>query len=64
MSNKRVIVLGAGPTGLSCAWQLVSAGLTVTVLEKRQEVGGHGATHTIHGYNVDEGPHKLYPQVP
>ncbi len=64
LSKKRVIVLGAGPTGLSCAWKLVHAGLTVTVLEKQQEVGGHGGTHTIHGYNVDEGPHKLYPQVP
>ena len=63
-SKRRVIVLGAGPTGLSCAWQLVHAGFTVTVLEKREEVGGHGGTYTIHGYNVDEGPHKLYPQVP
>lgn len=58
------IILGAGPTGLSTAWQLVKRGWRVTIIEKEQEVGGHGGTRTIHGYAVDDGPHKLYPQVP
>lgn len=65
--NPRVghaVVLGGGPTGLSTAWRLVKHGWRVTVLEKDKELGGHGGTRTIHGYDVDDGPHKLYPQVP
>ena len=34
------------------------------MLEKDKELGGHGGTRTVHGYDVDDGPHKLYPQVP
>ena len=65
-SNKRkghAVIFGAGPTGLSTAWRLALHGWRVTVIEKERELGGHGGTHKIHGYNVDEGPHKLYPQV-
>jgi len=59
----RAVVLGAGPTGLSTAWRLALHGWKVTVLEKEKELGGHGGTRHLHGYNVDDGPHKLYPQV-
>lgn len=67
MRNPRIghaVVLGGGPTGLSTAWRLVKHGWRVTVIEKDHELGGHGGTRTIHGYDVDDGPHKLYPQVP
>ena len=57
-------IFGAGPTGLSTAWRLAKHGWKVTLIEKEKELGGHGGTHTIHGYDVDNGPHKLYPQVP
>jgi len=36
----RVAVLGAGPAGLSCAWQLALAGVGSTVYERRHEPGG------------------------
>lgn len=34
-----VIVVGAGPAGLSCAWTLVSRGLRVLILERKREIG-------------------------
>jgi monoamine oxidase len=37
---KSVIVVGAGPAGLTCAYQLVQAGHHVTVLEARDRPGG------------------------
>ena len=36
----RVAVVGAGPSGLSCAAELAQRGFTVTVLEKRDKPGG------------------------
>ena len=37
---KRVIVVGAGLAGLSCAYELTAAGCDVTVLEARTRLGG------------------------
>ena len=42
-----VIVLGAGPNGLTCGAYLAKAGLKVLVLEKRNEVGGGLATEEV-----------------
>ena len=35
-----VVVVGAGPAGLVCAWRAAQAGLRVTILEKRLTPGG------------------------
>jgi phytoene dehydrogenase-like protein len=40
MSARRVIVVGAGHNGLTCAAYLARAGLDVTVLERRSVLGG------------------------
>jgi NADPH-dependent glutamate synthase beta subunit-like oxidoreductase/dihydroorotate dehydrogenase len=39
-NNKKVAVVGAGPSGLSCAWNLRKAGYDVTVFEREKECGG------------------------
>lgn len=39
-TNKRVAVIGAGPSGLSCAEYLNRAGVNVTVYEKAEHPGG------------------------
>ena len=38
--SKKVAVIGSGPAGLSCAWQLNRAGFPVTVFEKNSRAGG------------------------
>ncbi|MHA4808939.1 flavin monoamine oxidase family protein [Flavitalea flava] len=40
-ATKKVIVLGAGISGLCCAYELMKAGHTVTVLEASGRYGGH-----------------------
>ena len=42
------IIIGAGHNGLVCAWYLARAGLKVTVLERRDVVGGAAVTEEFH----------------
>jgi monoamine oxidase len=44
--GKRIVVIGAGFSGLATAYELVSAGYDVTVLEARNRVGGRVVTFT------------------
>lgn len=38
--NKKVAVVGAGPAGIACAWELCRAGYEVTIFEAAAEPGG------------------------
>jgi protoporphyrinogen oxidase len=55
-----IVVLGAGPAGLSAAWRLSQLGYRVTVLEKDSAVGGMGKTISVGPYAVDYGPHTFH----
>jgi protoporphyrinogen oxidase len=61
MSGKqRVVILGAGPAGISAAWRLSKLGYPVTVLERDGAVGGMGRTIKVGDYSVDFGPHTFH----
>jgi protoporphyrinogen oxidase len=55
-----VVVLGAGPAGISAAWRLAERGVRVTVLEKDSAVGGMGKTIKVGPHLVDYGPHTFH----
>jgi phytoene desaturase len=54
--KKRVIVIGAGPGGLTAAMLLASKGHSVTVYEKQSYVGGRTSGFERGGYRFDRGP--------
>jgi len=61
MSGKqRVVILGAGPAGITAAWRLTEVGYPVTVLERDDAVGGMARTINVGNYAVDFGPHTFH----
>lgn len=61
-SKYKVIVIGAGPAGLSAAVELAKAGHDVTVLESSERVGGLCASFKLWEQTVDLGPHRFFSQ--
>lgn len=54
--DKHVVVVGAGPGGLTAAMILAKRGFRVTVFEKKQEVGGRNGSIRLGDYVFDIGP--------
>lgn len=59
--KKKIIILGAGISGLSTAWKLAKSGAAVEVIEKTARVGGLSASVKKNGYIFDYGIHGLFP---
>jgi oxygen-dependent protoporphyrinogen oxidase len=60
---KRVVVVGGGIAGLSCAYELHKAGRQVTVVEK-DRLGGVIRTEQADGFLVEGGPDSFITQKP
>ena len=56
MSNKKVIIIGSGFSGLSTAAFLAKSGMNVTVIEKNKQIGGRARVLQEKGYTFDMGP--------
>lgn len=62
--SRRVVVVGAGPGGLTAAVLLAKAGVHVTILERLPYIGGRTSTFVHDGFRFDHGPTFFhYPQV-
>src|SRR5437879_12650928 len=58
-----VLILGAGPAGLTAAWELMKHEVPVTVIEKDPRyVGGLARTVEHRGYRFDIGGHRFFSQ--
>jgi phytoene desaturase len=54
--KKRIVVIGSGFGGLGVAIRLQAAGFQVTIIEKREHVGGCASQIKDAGYTFDTGP--------
>ncbi len=59
-----VVIIGAGPAGLTAAYELGKRGATATVLESDDVVGGISRTVVRDGYRFDIGGHRFFTKVP
>ncbi len=64
MANKKVVVIGAGISGLTAAHILNKVGYDVTVLEKNERVGGSIETVVENGILFDRGPNSALETTP
>ena len=57
----RVVIIGAGPAGLTAAYELAAAGVTdVVVLEATADVGGLSRSVNYKGNRIDIGGHRFF----
>jgi protoporphyrinogen oxidase len=59
--GQKVVIIGAGPAGLSAAHSLAKQGLDVTVVESNPDyVGGIARTEVQNGFRFDIGGHRFF----
>jgi protoporphyrinogen oxidase len=58
-----VLVIGAGPAGLTAAYELAKANVPSVVLEADDQVGGLSRTVVADGYRFDIGGHRFFSKV-
>lgn len=58
--KKRVGVIGAGPAGITAAYELAKRGVEVDVFEASSSVGGLAKTLDLWGQKIDIGPHRFF----
>lgn len=60
MKSKRVVIVGAGPGGLTSGMILARRGFDVTIVEKQNRVGGRNGELKVGDYSFDIGPTFLH----
>jgi protoporphyrinogen oxidase len=62
-NDRRAVILGAGPAGLTAAYELSAHDVPSIVLEQDSVVGGLARTVEHNGYRFDIGGHRFYTKV-
>ena len=61
MSNKTAIIIGAGPAGLTAAYQLLKeTDIKPIILEESEFIGGISRTAEYKGNRMDLGGHRFF----
>ena len=55
-----LVIIGAGPAGLTAAYELSESNKKVIVIEKKIQVGGLAETKVFGEYRYDIGPHRFF----
>jgi len=58
--KNHIIIIGAGPSGLSAAKEFIDNEISVSIIEKNNTVGGLARTIKYKNCSYDIGPHRFY----
>lgn len=58
-----ILIIGAGPAGLTAAWEAEKQGVKTTILESDTVVGGISRTVERNGWKFDIGGHRFFTKV-
>ena len=61
--KKQVVIIGAGPAGLTAAYELAKLDGNPIVIEKGDKVGGIARTEAYKGFYFDMGGHRFFTKV-
>lgn len=60
-SHKTAVIIGAGPSGITCATELLErSSYTPVILEMTEEIGGISKTVNYKGFRMDMGGHRFF----
>ena len=59
-----LLIIGAGPAGLTAAYEASKIGISPTVIDADRQVGGLSRTVDYKGYRFDIGGHRFFSKVP
>ncbi|MCQ2081308.1 MAG: NAD(P)/FAD-dependent oxidoreductase [Lachnospiraceae bacterium] len=64
--GKKALIIGAGPAGLTAAYELLKKGedIEVTIFEETEEFGGISKTVNYKGNRMDMGGHRFFSKIP
>ena len=62
-TTPKVVIVGAGPAGLTAAYELSKSGVASVILEADRVVGGISRTAEYKGYLFDIGGHRFFTKV-
>lgn len=63
IAAKTFVVIGAGPAGLSAAYEITKSNARPILIEKYDKVGGLARTENYKGYHFDIGGHRFFTKV-
>jgi protoporphyrinogen oxidase len=63
INDRKVVVIGGGPAGLTASYQLSKVGVESIVLEKDKTVGGISRTSNYKNYFFDLGGHRFFTKI-
>jgi protoporphyrinogen oxidase len=58
-----ILIIGAGPAGLTAAWEAEKHGIKTLILEGDKEIGGISRTVERNGWRFDIGGHRFFTKV-
>jgi protoporphyrinogen oxidase len=61
--DRSVVIIGAGPAGLTAAYESAKQGIRPLVFEKENHIGGLARTEIYKGYRFDIGGHRFFTNI-